>query len=533
MLIKLEMTLSDDDGSDHVLLRKGLTMGGFLRVLLGGAVGAVLGILFVKKQTAPRPGMTMRPMLPPPPVETPVSSATTVTQQVAPPAPVVPPVAQPQPVPTYIVPMYYAPPAPGSVPAAAPAPIYVPGPAYVQPAPQPPAPAQVVAPPVQAPAPVPAPPAPVAVPPAPPAYEPPIWAAAPPVEAPAPVLPAPPVKAAPAEPAPPVGAAPPAAAGSGIVEIYASDEIVEFDDMPVFHQSHQGQSAAPAPAAPDVAAEEMTEADVDALFASSARPGDVGSDVVLTPQVLDEPVPGAGWKPSTDPLEQQAVLEELLKIPDVVILRDKAEPAVDVPVVEAPLAAPPVDAEAWLAAGWPDISDTPEVIGSAPVVEPAPARAEAGVGEDLKSRIEETRRRIREELEKPFASVDDAPAPEPFAPAVTPSSVLGESMRTAPAPVEAAVPPQPVTPPRPVAPIEPPAAAQPAPTGNSDYDAMRARIELTRSRLKAKAFDAMMAGESALLGRDKEELNAHPRNTVSFDSEIERTVDSNLREEDR
>ena len=38
----------------------------------------------------------------------------------------------------------------------------------------------------------------------------------------------------------------------------------------------------------------------------------------------------------------------------------------------------------------------------------------------------------------------------------------------------------------------------------SDYDAMRARIELTRSRLKAKAFDAMMAGESALLGRDPE-----------------------------
>ena len=37
---------------------------------------------------------------------------------------------------------------------------------------------------------------------------------------------------------------------------------------------------------------------------------------------------------------------------------------------------------------------------------PAAAAADAALGEDLKSRIEETRRRIREELEKPFAAVD-------------------------------------------------------------------------------------------------------------------------------
>ena len=37
-----------------------------------------------------------------------------------------------------------------------------------------------------------------------------------------------------------------------------------------------------------------------------------------------------------------------------------------------------------------------------------------------------------------------------------------------------------------------------------DYDSMKNRIESTRSRLKAKAFDAMMTGESALLGRDLE-----------------------------
>ena len=62
---------------------------------------------------------------------------------------------------------------------------------------------------------------------------------------------------------------------------------------------------------------------------------------------------------------------------------------------------------------------------------------------------------------------------------------------------------------------------------------MRARIELTRSRLKAKAFDAMMAGESALLGRDEDLPGGATRPAVTFDSEIEQTVDSTLREEDR
>jgi hypothetical protein len=66
----------------------------------------------------------------------------------------------------------------------------------------------------------------------------------------------------------------------------------------------------------------------------------------------------------------------------------------------------------------------------------------------------------------------------------------------------------------------------------SDYDAMRARIELTRSRLKAKAFDAMMAGEAALLGRDTASP-ASTRPAAAFDSDIEQTVDSTLREEDQ
>ncbi len=58
MLIKLELMLSDRDGSGRLVLRKGRTMGGFFRFLLGGALGAVLGIMFVKKQAVTKTSRT-------------------------------------------------------------------------------------------------------------------------------------------------------------------------------------------------------------------------------------------------------------------------------------------------------------------------------------------------------------------------------------------------------------------------------------------------------------------------------------------
>jgi hypothetical protein len=161
------------------------------------------------------------------------------------------------------------------------------------------------------------------------------------------------------------------------------------------------------------------------------------------------------------------------------------------------------------------------------------AADEAALGEDLKSRIEETRRRIREELEKPFAAVDDEPpgieparsTPPATTPAYesAPTPVIGGAMRVTPASAKDGAPALPGTP-----------AEAVASENGADYDAMRARIELTRSRLKAKAFDAMISGESALLGRDSEEESAPAaKRAAAFDSEIETTVDSTLREEDR
>jgi hypothetical protein len=64
-----------------------------------------------------------------------------------------------------------------------------------------------------------------------------------------------------------------------------------------------------------------------------------------------------------------------------------------------------------------------------------------------------------------------------------------------------------------------------------DYDAMRSRIEATRSRLKAKAFDAMMTGESALLGRDAVEASTERPPAADVDKEIAQTIETTLREE--
>ncbi len=158
---------------------------------------------------------------------------------------------------------------------------------------------------------------------------------------------------------------------------------------------------------------------------------------------------------------------------------------------------------------------------AAPEIEPSQAAAEAELGDDLKSRIEETRRRIREELEKPFAAVDEPPIPEPFQSVAAPAPVIGEAIRTS-IPANGGAPAQPAA----------PAEVSEGGSG-SDFDAMRARIELTRSRLKAKAFDAMMAGESALLGRDDNLQGGAFKPAAPVDSEIEQTVDSTLREEDR
>jgi hypothetical protein len=665
LLLKLELTLSLIDGQDRVVFRKGLSMDGFFRIVLGGAVGAVLGILFVRKQTLQRPGgdaqLSSGPpeagheavappaavTAPPPVAPEPVVPSAVVTPQPAPaaaapavpsavvpeppvtqaPVPVyAPPVATPvvEPVVIATAPVYAEPPVPpASVyvepPVPAPAPVYEP-PAPVIEAAEVQTPVVVpapVAPPVFAPTPTPAPAAPVFEP--PPVAE--VVPAVPVVEE-ASIIEIPPAAGEPERlleqvpSLPPVFSEPVKAESQPVAEPVAEPEVA-VEPQPVFEAVSAVESE------PAFGAEE--EMEIEAVFHSPAmepqpvaepqpvvepqpvaevppfvepqpavdtRSGfeelladdsGLGSDVVFSPEVLEEPVPGAGWTPSAVFVGQDEELEKLLPS----IPADTVRPY-EPPVIANDRGAV-LDEDAWTAIGWPEdaaaaepmsaetVSEMPvveeqvelepepefgtfvaappvevaEILPAEPVAavptyeepeaEEAPPLSqpsdEAVLGEDLKARIEETRRRIREELEKPFAAVDEpedmdfaagfAAPPQPAAPA----SVIGEAMQTAP------VPPVPAA----ASPAAAPAPAIPGPTaeaaapsgGAADFDAMKARIELTRSRLKAKAFDAMMAGESALLGRNDDDAAPSPVRTVSFDSEIEQSVDSTLTEEDR
>jgi hypothetical protein len=74
--------------------------------------------------------------------------------------------------------------------------------------------------------------------------------------------------------------------------------------------------------------------------------------------------------------------------------------------------------------------------------------------------------------------------------------------------------------------------ADEAPQGNIDQAEMRRRIEETRARLKAKAFDAMMSGEAALLARDSGEKPVPRDVDVPVDHDIAETLDESLSQDD-
>ena len=69
-------------------------------------------------------------------------------------------------------------------------------------------------------------------------------------------------------------------------------------------------------------------------------------------------------------------------------------------------------------------------------------------------------------------------------------------------------------------------------TGSIDQAEMRRRIEETRARLKAKAFDAMMSGEAALLSRDSGDKPVPKADDIKLDDEVESTIDESLSQEE-
>jgi len=153
-----------------------------------------------------------------------------------------------------------------------------------------------------------------------------------------------------------------------------------------------------------------------------------------------------------------------------------------------------------------------ELVSAEPIA--SPVDEVTGVEMDLRARIEETRRRIQAELERPFRLDSEAPAPEPV-PAPAGEAPATETTQA-----------------------EPPARdllqAELGETRIFDYEEMRRRIEETRNRLKAKAFDAMLSGETALLSRDGTSGTdmASTAAPLKVDDEVERSIESGLSEEE-
>lgn len=124
-----------------------------------------------------------------------------------------------------------------------------------------------------------------------------------------------------------------------------------------------------------------------------------------------------------------------------------------------------------------------------------------------------------------FSEGDDAGLwvpPEPVAEPVAEPTVAAE---LAPSVAESPAPPA-----QPVGAEE--EAAESSEESVVDQAEMRRRIEETRSRLKAKAFDAMASGESALLGREVAEQTSPVDVDEPLDDDVRAVIDKSLSQDD-
>jgi hypothetical protein len=349
------------------------------------------------------------------------------------------------------------------------------------------------------------------------------------------------------------------------------------------------------------------------------------TDIFVTREFLEQPIPGSGWR-SLPPLviEEWTVetdaphfpmVESAPLRPEAAVAPVAAEPTpesawptetvteklaaefpfmqdvIEVPVVEGPVDVPAVEETANLPVveetatsvigpgtpGTEALADAADVAGRLPAAEALSPDDSLRV-DDLRSRIEETRRRIRHELEQPFdlslpvrpltrdwattpvmPVAIPVPAQEPagsnpvlMQPTVMEPVIEGPALVEA-VPMEVAeveAPPmepviaEPVTAESPLAGV-PPAArpvaeplaservnSEPSASQPVDYDSMKSRIESTRSRLKAKAFDAMMAGEASLLGRDEQGAARTSAKVEGVDNDLDQTIETSLSEEE-
>lgn len=294
-----------------------------------------------------------------------------------------------------------------------------------------------------------------------------------------------------------------------------------------------------AEAAPEAPAEELPVVEEVVLLDETEEKvvgviQDTEPEISLTKEFLDEPLSGANWEAAVPLVEEMDIETVLPVVPDEFPPMEAAE-------IERPAASEHAE---WVTPVWTEElegiapaaaedvmvveveatqDEAPAVVDEPPVVvDETPAAAVPM--DDLKARIEATRLRIRRELEQPFLSEPEAVAPVEDDWTVSPAVSVVEEVVVNEEPEI----PEPAEPPA----IELEGDAELAMEEPVDYESMKSRIEQIRSRLKAKAFDAMMSGESALLGRDTEDA-AHRRNVATpVDSDVDETIETSLREEE-
>ena len=132
--------------------------------------------------------------------------------------------------------------------------------------------------------------------------------------------------------------------------------------------------------------------------------------VIIDRELLDQPLPGAGWRSTAPSVLEDVTLEE---VDDTSLAQ----------TMETPFIEPIADVVVPNAAYADAVESAPDLMSIVPITETQTVEDASRV-DDLKSRIEETRRRIRQELESPFdASFGVAPMAHDWttSPAVPPA----------------------------------------------------------------------------------------------------------------
>jgi hypothetical protein len=283
-----------------------------------------------------------------------------------------------------------------------------------------------------------------------------------------------------------------------------------------------------------------------------------GQAQLMAPEASGTNIPVTACAPMAAPAaapEATEIHEPPVTAPEPVAI---TEPVLEPEIVEAPEV---VDA--------PEAADMSEMAETAEMPETAvpfeiPETAVTPTAMDLEARIEETRREVAEQFEAPFAAppaantarnieeaaeVEEAESVEETADAVEKEAVakpeleaeLTSSYETRPisapeteefADLRTPMAGEPTTAEPEIEEAVPATESGPAPS-QLDREEMRRRIDETRARLKAKAFDALVSGETFIEPETDEATGGkRPEAGVDIDRETGEQIDRSLREED-